>query len=1392
MSFRKYGGTQFASSHNIVKSNVNTTDSFYVTKNVGQPNTYINFESDISGNINIYGVLDVSGNLIVSGDIDCSGNLYIQENIDCSGNLYVQENIDCSGNVNIDGDVDINGKLHVEENIDCSGNVNIDGKLSVQENIDCSGNLNVAGDIDCSGNVNIDGNLHVQENIDCSGNVTAEYMFLSSGTSYTSSSNGVVPKSYVDSVATGLTPLAPCVLCSNTGPITLSGYGQTIDGFTTSSVYDGSFVLVNAQGGVGVAAITNGVYVVSSGSWVRGDKLLSGDEATGTVMLIKQGVVNAGKTFVCTTGNDTTPAITGTDPVLWHEFLSPYSLGQGLYKTIVNDNTFINVDSSLNFIQYLDNTAGPTPNTMYIGTNTPTVNIGLTTCNINATNTNITGNTVTNSIQSSNPTTNINIGTTLTTGDINLGTTSSTGVALNWGSLSNSGQLTFDGGSFHLNSSGAFYANCGAQYQTNIATGQVDGSMNIATSGSRTGQININTGTGTTAPINISSATTLNAPITIGSTASASQVVQINGANITVGGSNTSTLSSNPAASGALNLGTNMTGGSITIGSTASTVAINGTTTVTGTTNINHTGTMSTNIGNNSGTTKFNGNVGIGTTPAFQLDVSGNINFTGSLLEDGNPFSGTTQWTTSGSNIYYNSGNVGIGTSTPQYPLDVSGNLNTNADAYINGLTVGLGGGDINTNTAIGQQALYNNTTGYANSSFGLSCLQNNSSGFENSAFGYQALLNNTNGAGNSAFGEASFFSLTGISNNNSAFGGGSGSNLVNGIDNSFFGAGSGVDVSSNTYNNSTAIGFAATINASNQMVLGGLSSPSFGSYPGVKIPGSYVGIGGVYNPSSGYALDVSGNINFTGQLLEDGQPFSGTTQWTTSGSNIYYNSGNVGIGTTTPQYPLDVSGNFQVTSGTSNTNPSAIIIKDPGTAANFANIWQHQAQLQIQNTSSNSMVLGMSTDGVGIIQGSTIDVGYNNICLNPYSTSVSPANVGIGTFTPDYPLDIYGNSGTILRLQNNIQVYYDGSANIEFWTASGNCPLGSISLQDLSYMPPSGIGGPFTSQMLFNVNWNSTSIGTLVNGMTLTGTADESPASTYTGGANLTINGATYYSGLTSIPSAGNPMPAALTIATTTGTEQLLLGAYYTPGGSSASAIQALDYTTGGIFQQLLLNPFGGNVGINNINPQFALDVSGNINASGTSGYLLTLQNNAAVYTGGQSNILFNGAYQLGSITTQDIASGTGAAYQSQMTFNVNWNTNLIPGMSITGNYPGNSCVGINGATFNGSYALNVNGAVNATSYNSPSDYRIKKDVIPLDDSFTVDKLRPVTYNNTKLDKQDIGLIAHELQEVYPFLVTGEKDGENLQSVNYTGLIAILIKEVQELKERVKKLEEK
>ena len=106
--------------------------------------------------------------------------------------------------------------------------------------------------------------------------------------------------------------------------------------------------------------------------------------------------------------------------------------------------------------------------------------------------------------------------------------------------------------------------------------------------------------------------------------------------------------------------------------------------------------------------------------------------------------------------------------------------------------------------------------------------------------------------------------------------------------------------------------------------------------------------------------------------------------------------------------------------------------------------------------------------------------------------------------------------------------------------------------------------------------------------------------------------------------------------------------------------------------------------------------------------------------------------------------------------------------------------------------YALDVNGNARATSFSSTSDYRIKENIEILNETHNIDSLRPVTYFNKKTKKQDFGLIAHELQEHFPCLVNGEKDGEELQNVNYFGLTALLIKEIQQLKNEIKLLKEK
>jgi len=101
----------------------------------------------------------------------------------------------------------------------------------------------------------------------------------------------------------------------------------------------------------------------------------------------------------------------------------------------------------------------------------------------------------------------------------------------------------------------------------------------------------------------------------------------------------------------------------------------------------------------------------------------------------------------------------------------------------------------------------------------------------------------------------------------------------------------------------------------------------------------------------------------------------------------------------------------------------------------------------------------------------------------------------------------------------------------------------------------------------------------------------------------------------------------------------------------------------------------------------------------------------------------------------------------------------------------------------------INADGQITGGSFNASSDYRIKENVEVL--SKTIDQLNPVEYDLSG-GKHDMGFIAHEVQEIFPFLVNGEKDGKELQSINYNGFIALLVKEVQELKKKNKLLHEK
>jgi hypothetical protein len=43
-------------------------------------------------------------------------------------------------------------------------------------------------------------------------------------------------------------------------------------------------------------------------------------------------------------------------------------------------------------------------------------------------------------------------------------------------------------------------------------------------------------------------------------------------------------------------------------------------------------------------------------------------------------------------------------------------------------------------------------------------------------------------------------------------------------------------------------------------------------------------------------------------------------------------------------------------------------------------------------------------------------------------------------------------------------------------------------------------------------------------------------------------------------------------------------------------------------------------------------------------------------------------------------------------------------------------------------------------------------------------------------------GVLAHELQEVLPYAVNGVKDGEQMQGVDYSKIVPVMVKAIQEL----------
>jgi hypothetical protein len=115
------------------------------------------------------------------------------------------------------------------------------------------------------------------------------------------------------------------------------------------------------------------------------------------------------------------------------------------------------------------------------------------------------------------------------------------------------------------------------------------------------------------------------------------------------------------------------------------------------------------------------------------------------------------------------------------------------------------------------------------------------------------------------------------------------------------------------------------------------------------------------------------------------------SSQWTTSGSNIYYNLGNIGIGTTSPSSDIHING-----------GPSFATSIRMSSADNVVN------GFLISKDIGDNIILNQT-------ENKFLAFATNN---NERMRILTGGNIGIGTATPSYALDVAGNirsSGTIL-----------------------------------------------------------------------------------------------------------------------------------------------------------------------------------------------------------------------------------------------------------------------------------------------------------------------------------------------------------------------------------------
>jgi hypothetical protein len=660
----------------------------------------------------------------------------------------------------------------------------------------------------------------------------------------------------------------------------------------------------------------------------------------------------------------------------------------------------------------------------------------------------------------------------------------------------------------------------------------------------------------------------------------------------------------------------------------------------------------------NSGNAYYNlGNVGIGTsTPAYKLDVNGDINMsTGSsfringVAQTFGGGGGSSPWTTSGSDVYRSSGNVGIATTSPGYKLDVNGSMNVSGGLYVGYPSPSAGtsgqvltssgggamswttvsGGGSSPWTISGSDIIYNtgNVTigdyithdGDSDTYFGFPAYDQftirtagserfhiNSSGYttigEDNDIGTGHRLTVVDGS-TSNNGSYADLVITNRNENNNArllLGTPYNQGSTSGFKAAIIADGAGSASRSDLHfclDNSTDNTLNATLSDSKMII-------------------KYNGNVGIGTTSPSYTLDVDGDINMsTGSSFRINgvaQTFGGgggSSVWSLNSGKAYYNSGNVGIGESSPGAPLHIE-----CADTSIPSQNGLLVKQTS--------YYYPAAIGIRSSSSDQdafISFMINSDNTGWSYG--VDASDSNKMKWGYSTTrwndtrmtlTNDGRLGINRTSPAYNLDVNGD----MKLTGGLHVNGSYGSSGQVLTSSG----GGV----MSWTTVSGGGGGGSSPWTTSGSNIYISSGRVGIGTTNPGAPLEIRSS---GSANPFVNGLLVYnnanySNQDSIiavrvggSSAGDPF-ISFDVENETG---WAFGIDNSDGNKLKWSSNAGNLTT----TKMTLDT-SGNLGIGTTSQGYKLDVFGTVNftgvltvgttaSSGTAGQVLTSGGSAA-----------------------------------------------------------------------------------------------------------------------------------------------------------------------------------